>query len=183
MLKLLSARSDMDLWNAASRNNREAFSLMFQRHYSFLYQYGRKICPDCQTIEDCIQELFTDIWQRKPHQQVHSVRAYLLQALKFKIYKVYRSQKRLLYIEDKYGPFEVSCENFVVDQDENLEKTQKVLGAINSLPARQKEVIYLKIYKGLSYEEVSEVMQINYQAVRNLLCHALKSFRKLAASA
>ena len=33
--------------------------------------------------------------------------------------------------------------------------------------------------KGMSYEEVSEIMQINYQVVRNLLCQALKTFRKL----
>ena len=31
----------------------------------------------------------------------------------------------------------------------------------------------------LSYEEVSEIMQINYQVVRNLLCQALKTFRKI----
>jgi RNA polymerase sigma factor (sigma-70 family) len=52
---------------------------------------------------------------------------------------------------------------------------------VNQLPARQKEIIYLRIYKGLSYEEISQVMQLNYQVVRNLLSQALKSFRKIIA--
>ena len=43
----------------------------------------------------------------------------------------------------------------------------------------KKEVVYLRIYKGLSYEEVSEIMQLNYQVVRNLLYTALKAFKKL----
>jgi len=54
-----------------------------------------------------------------------------------------------------------------------------ILRALNKLPPRQKEIIYLKIYKGLNYEEISEVMSINYQVVRNLLCQALKTFKKL----
>jgi len=53
-----------------------------------------------------------------------------------------------------------------------------ILRALNKLPPRQKEIIYLKIYKGLNYEEISEVMSINYQVVRNLLCQALKTFKK-----
>ena len=43
----------------------------------------------------------------------------------------------------------------------------------------QKEIIYLRIYKGLSYEEISVIMEIDHQVVRNLLCQALKTFRKL----
>ncbi|MGZ3846904.1 MAG: RNA polymerase sigma factor, partial [Flavisolibacter sp.] len=54
--------------------------------------------------------------------------------------------------------------------------------AINQLPARQKEIIYLRIYKGLSFEEIGQIMQLNYQVVRNLLSQALKSFRKIIAA-
>ena len=92
----------------------------------------------------------------------------------------------------KYNPFSVdmhfnSTEEVIASEIfqawyfKTDSKKEKVLEAINQLPARQKEVIYLKIYKGLSYEEVSEIMQINYQVVRNLLCQALKTFRKLVA--
>ncbi len=61
---------------------------------------------------------------------------------------------------------------------DDLEHTEMILRALNKLPPRQKEIIYLKIYKGLNYEEISEVMSINYQVVRNLLCQALKTFKK-----
>ena len=70
--------------------------------------------------------------------------------------------------------FEISHDNFLVSKQDDLEHTEMVLTTLNKLPTRQKETIYLKIYKGLNYEEISEVMNINYQVVRNLLCQALK---------
>ncbi len=74
--------------------------------------------------------------------------------------------------------FEISHDNFLVGKQDDLEHTEIILRALNKLPPRQKEIIYLKIYKGLNYEEISEVMSINYQVVRNLLCQALKTFKK-----
>jgi DNA-directed RNA polymerase specialized sigma subunit, sigma24 homolog len=48
-----------------------------------------------------------------------------------------------------------------------------------SPPPRQKEIIYLKYYMNLSYEEVSEVMNINYQAARNLVYQSIKVLKNV----
>jgi RNA polymerase sigma factor (sigma-70 family) len=111
---------------------------------------------------------------------VESVKTYLLQALKFKLYKSFRTRKFFYDVDQTDNAvFELSQETFIIDKEKDLEKTGNILSAMNTLPARQKELVYLKIYKGLSYEEVSAIMEINYQAVRNLLCQALKTLRKL----
>jgi RNA polymerase sigma factor (sigma-70 family) len=177
---LLCLPSDIELWNASIQGNREAFGQLFRRHYSLLYQYGSKICADSPTLEDCIQDLFIELWQKKKPAPVHSVKAYLLQALKFKLYKSFRDQKRVQHLEQvNHEPFELSHETFLIHTQEDQEKAKRIFETINHLSPRQKEVIYLRIYKGLSYEEVGEIMQINYQVVRNLLCQALKAFRNL----
>jgi RNA polymerase sigma factor (sigma-70 family) len=54
-----------------------------------------------------------------------------------------------------------------------------VLQALAQLSNRQKEIIYLKFYQELNYEEVSDIMNINYQAARNLLYQSIKSLKKL----
>lgn len=183
-VKLLSALpssyTDIELWNASLKGECEAFEQLFRRHYTLLYQYGSKICSDVYILEDCIQELFIELWQKKSSTPVKSVKAYLLQALKFKLYKSFRNKKITFAIDEaNEGPFELSYESFIISEEEDQQKAKKVLEAIDKLPPRQKEIIYLKIYKGLSYQEISEIMQINYQVVRNLLCQALKTFRKL----
>jgi RNA polymerase sigma factor (sigma-70 family) len=176
---LFPAIPDIELWNAAVNGDREAFGQLFRRHYSLLHQYGSKICADRPTLEDCIQELFVELWQKKKDTKVQFVKAYLLQALKYKLYKSFRDNKPAQSLESAEEPFEISHENFLIGQHDDSQKTAQVAEALNKLPPRQKEVIYLKIYKSLSYEEVGEVMGLNYQVVRNLLCQALKTFRKL----
>lgn len=177
---MLSSVSDIDLWQATALGDREAFGILFRRHYTLLYQYGSRICTDSGTLEDCIQELFVELWQKKSTQPVQSVKAYLMQALKYKLYKSFRNNKPTQDVEEiNHEPFVMGHDSFLIHGQENEDKTKQVIEALDKLPPRQKEVIYLKIYKGLSYEEVSQVMEINYQVVRNLLCQALKTFRKL----
>ena len=134
-------------------------------------------------VEDCIQELFAELWQKKSAKKVTSVKAYLMQAMKFKIYRHFRDDtKEVSVSEEEDGPFELSHDNFLIDREDQKEKLSKVLQALNDLPARQKEIIYLKIYKGLTYDEVTDVMNLNYQSVRNLFSQALKSFRQMMTS-
>ena len=171
--------SDIELWNAFVRGDSDAFGQLFRLHYAPLFQYGSKICPDRTVLEDAIQELFAEVWQRKPQAPL-SVRAYLLQALKFKLYRAYRSTRTVRIVQPGNEElFELSHEHFMVAAAEDEERKRKVFEVLNSLPARQREIIYLRIYKGLSYEDVSQIMNLNYQVVRNLLCQALKTFRRL----
>ncbi len=90
---MLNLKSDIELWNASLEGDQEAFGLLFRRHYPLLFQYGIKISSDPQTIQDAIQELFIDLWQKKTGQPIQSLKAYLLQALKFKLYKSFRQNK------------------------------------------------------------------------------------------
>lgn len=172
---------DIDLWNAFKTGDREAFGEIFRRHYPLLLQYGSKICTDNTVVEDCIQELFTELWQNKPVSEIQSVKAYLLVAVKYKIFKTYRNHPAIKSFEEASDntPFEISHENFLVANEDDRQKAMLIINALKDLPARQKEIIYLKIYQNLRYEEISEVMGINYQASRNLFSQALKSLRKL----
>ncbi len=177
---LYSSISDIDLWNAFTSGDQQAFSDLFKRFYPLLFQYGTKITTDSSALEDAIQELFIELWQKRETLSVVSVRSYLLQALKFKLFKLFRVKSPLVNREElEETVFDISHETFLINQQNEHAQSNAIIAALNQLSPRQREVIYLKIYKGLSYEEISLVMNINYQVVRNLLCQALKTVRKL----
>ena len=176
--------TDIDLWNSFKAGDREAFGQLFKRHYSALCQYGVKLCTDPMVVEDCIQELFVELWQNKSGVRVHSVKAYLLTSVKYKLFKFHRENPpggSLDEMKNNSG-FQLGHDNFIIDREDDRKRADTLLGALNQLPSRQKEIIYLRIYQGLGYEEISEVMGINYQVARNLFSQSIKSLRKLLSS-
>lgn len=54
---------------------------------------------------------------------------------------------------------------------------EKVYACLNSLPVRQREVLELFYFKGLTNKEISEVLHISYQTVANTKNRALKTLK------
>jgi RNA polymerase sigma factor (sigma-70 family) len=174
---LNTANEDILLWESFRKGDREAFSTLFRNNYELLVRYGGKFTANTSLLEDLIQELFVELWQAKSRTAVVSVRAYLLKSLKYKLLKSFRQSRVTLPPGDSDGPFEFSHEHFLVAGEEEAERKRLVLQALEQLSDRQKEIIYLKYYQDLSYDEVCEIMNINYQVARNLLYQAIKSLK------
>jgi RNA polymerase sigma-70 factor (ECF subfamily) len=175
------AMTDLQLWTAFKNGDKEALGNLFKRYYPLLFQYGIKLCNKKTLLEDCIQELFIELWQNKSGNEIISVKAYLLKAVRYKVFKALKGKTAMEStdtISDEMN-FEISHENFLITEQENLEKAKKILEAVNSLPTRQKEIIYLRVYQNLDYENICEIMGVNYQVARNLFYQAIQSLRKL----
>lgn len=171
---------DIVLWNAFKEGDRQAFDNLFRRYYPLLLQYGSKICADDTITEDSIQDLFIELWQSKAHAQVQSVKAYFFKALKYKLFRQLKKQRTVQQVDDEpENIFGIGDDHFIYTREEEVSTTKKVIAAINQLPGRQKEIVYLKIYQGLNYDEISEVMNINYQVARNLFYQSVKSLRQI----
>ena len=50
---------------------------------------------------------------------------------------------------------------------------------LDKLPPRQREIIYLKFYKDLSYEEIAVLTSLKVRTVYNTVYQALESMRHL----
>jgi RNA polymerase sigma-70 factor (ECF subfamily) len=175
---LQTALTDIELWNAFKQGDRIAFTNLFKRYYPVLIQYGSRFCVETDLLEDSVQELFIELWQTNSLSEIQSVKAYLFKSLKYKIFKLMRRKNHVTELVDDMA-FEISHENFLINLQDDRQQIFRIIQAINQLPNRQKEIVYLKLYHQLSYEELSVVMQINYQAARNLFYQAIKSLRKV----
>ena len=171
--------NDTILWESFKSGNKESLGLLFRRYYNPLYNYGCKITNDTNLLEDTIQELFTELWQNRTQTKVLSVKAYLLMALKYKLFKQLKKKKSFSSDIPEEIHFELSYESLKISLEEDALKAKKILQSLEQLSNRQKEIVYLKFYQDLSYDEISEIMEINYQAARNLLYQAVKSLKKI----
>ncbi|HLZ89942.1 MAG TPA: sigma-70 family RNA polymerase sigma factor [Puia sp.] len=178
-----SANQDITLWESFRKGDKEAFATLFREHYETLFRFGSKFTSDTELLEDCIQELFIELWQAKSATPVLSIKAYLLKSLKYKLLRAFSKKGKMIPLTNDGSDiaFEWSHEMVLISKQDSDEKKQRVLKAMGRLSNRQKEIIYLKYYQNLSYEEVSEIMNINYQVARNLLYQAIKSLKALLA--
>lgn len=177
----LNIESDTILWNQFRNGNEDSFITVFRNFYSNLYNYGCKLTDDQGIVEDCIQDLFIEMWRTNGKAEIISIRAYIFKAFKFKLLKAISKLSRTSHFQSDQGDhaFELSHEMFLINQDDSKEQAKKIQDALQHLSPRQKEIIYLKYYMNLSYEEVSEVMNINYQAARNLVYQSIKVLKNV----
>ena len=174
-----TADLDITIWNSFINGDKDSFCQLFRRYYPLLYNYGTKLSRKSELTEDCIQELFAEIWHSKNPAPSVSVKAYLFKALKYKLLRSLK-QQAITFSKNDNGAdsfFEMSHEMLLIEDQLQQEKANRTLKAIQQLSPRQREIIYLKFFHNLSYDEISEIMNINYQAARNLVYQSIRQLK------
>jgi RNA polymerase sigma factor (sigma-70 family) len=178
---------DEMLWKEMKEGNEFAFNELFERNSSILFQYGLTIIRERELIKDCIQDLFIALWlNRRNIGLARSVRYYLFFSLRRLLLKKSAKSRILLGLEifqNRSSPdtqlamIVDAHDQSVVKKEIALQREAMLAREVVSLPIRQREIIFLRFYQELEYKEIEEIMNLNNQAVRNILCKALKSLR------
>ncbi len=172
--------NDLSLWRNFSEGDQQAFEVLFTRYYKVLFQYGLKMVRNRQLLDDCVQDLFFELWVGRANiTPVQSVRSYLFKALKYKLYREISRDQRMSPFEGKEDEFpEFSYEAALIAEQTQTDRKKRLLYYVQQLTRRQQEALYLRFYGQMSYEEISEVMAITYQAAVNLIHKSVKFLRE-----
>lgn len=180
MVNLNSFNDDQVCWKSFLAGSHAAFSALFKTHYNALYQYALRQCGETEPAHECVQQLFCQLWVgRKNLSEVTYVKAYLFKSLRAALQKEKKYHQRFLPIElNIIQPITFSQEEILVDDETHHLRKKKLADCLNMLPKRQREVIYLKYYEGLSYPQIAEVLGMNYQSVANSVFRAIQRLRE-----
>jgi RNA polymerase sigma factor (sigma-70 family) len=174
---------DITLWNNLKEGDEKSFSMLFERYYADLVRYGNSLSPYEEKVQDCIQDVFTDIWvYRNTLQSSVVVKAYLLSSVRKRIARLFERDhifRKTTSTDAIAFLLEFSVEHDLIDDDyDTKEKIIHLNKLLNDLPARQKEALFLRYHQGLSVEQIAEMLEVNYQSASNLLHRGLLSLRK-----
>ena len=184
LVKKNSNLNDLVYWKDMISGDETAFSFLFKKYYSSLFNFGKLYTSDSSLISDSIQDLFMDLWEkRKSLGSVHKVKSYLYGGFRNKLFQRFKKRiKKSVFKNTSDNNLDfgmsLSIEDKIIKAENNNEKVKKVKNIINLLPPKQKEVIYLKYYKGFDNQQISEVLEINYQSVKNHLYRSSLIFKK-----
>jgi len=167
-------------WNSFRRGDWDAYAKLYDRYYSLLNNYGYKFTRDVSLIEDTVHDLFVKLWNNKANLgNPESVKNYLYKSLRSILFRKLKWQSKFTAMpDDGYSfSFEVSHDNRLILQEEELQLQKNIKDILSKLPARQQEIVYLRFYENLSYEEIAEIMSITISSVYKMWYKALENLR------
>jgi len=138
-------------------NNKNAFLDLYKELYYKLVNYGIKICNDSDLAGEAVDDVFVYIWdKRSTLSRVENVESYLTISTKRRILRLIDKKKRTdlalktSFTENEW--YDAGYEAFIIrmQTDEILKLIIK--NAMEKLTFRQKQLIVLKFFDGLSYE-------------------------------
>ncbi len=164
----------------------QALAALFRLHYPMLYDYGLKLSRQTELVKDSIQEVFAYLWEKRATvSAVDSVRAYLLVALRRHVLKSLEKQQRQKSVLQQAlddSPEYFSPEEFLIIQETAEAEKQALSRALQEIPPRLREALYLKMYDGLAYREIAVIMNVSPQVARNYVSEAFHRLREIFLS-
>ncbi len=175
---------DFEIWRRFKQGDKKAFSYIFDTYHAQMFEYGHRFTSDEAFIKDCMQDVFFELASKKDKLfPTDNILFYLLKSLRIRIFTNLRKNKNISadFNDDLLADFrlEFSTE---VDSEEKELRLDQLAQALNQLPPRQKETIFLKFYKNLSNSEVAELMGVNYQSVSNAIQKGIRKLREVIDS-
>ncbi|QHV93796.1 MULTISPECIES: RNA polymerase sigma factor [Spirosoma] len=176
--------TDAVLWDNFLEGSKSAYAYLYAKYAKTLYNYGYKIAQNREVTEDCLQDLFLTILEtRERLGRTDSIKFYLMRALRRDIVRKLTSEQRFNNDLDTLDfTIEFHYEPTWLDAQISLEQSTLLLRELNSLPARQKEALFLKYFDNLSYEEIAGVMGIEQSSVYKIVYKAIASLQKRMAT-
>lgn len=181
---MLFKEDNSNYWDQMRAGDKTALFELYNELYFHLIRFGLKINPDDELVKDCVNQVFLNLWDKRARlPEVENVKAYLMTMLRRTILDqllyVNRTNNALNRMIAEEDGNELSYEEIMIrlQQDDDLKLKLKL--AIAKLTPRQMELIQLKFFEGLSYEQIAVRNAQTVKTAYNTIYDAIKMLRRL----
>lgn len=166
--------SDPELLDLIQNGDSLAFKELYNRYWDMLLDMAYKRLGYIEIAEEVIQDIFVNLFLRKEKLEVRSsLEGYLKNALKYKIFDVFRS----MAVHDRYvatmlhqpAPYCQTPETNL----EAKELSEKINMITEKLPQKCREVFLLSRIEQLSNKSIAEKLDISVSTVEKHIGKAM----------
>lgn len=174
--------NDNNLWLGLRQGDKEMFLALYQKYYHTLLFIGLKEMKDAQLVKDTIQQLFLYLWEkRETIQEASNVKCYLVTSFLRKLTADWKKSKQSGSLQVVWNTTaedtQPNPEEKLIRKDEQSFLFKLLMDRINELPNRQKELIVMRFYEGLTYEEIVQRTGLSHRTVYNKIHEGLKKLK------
>lgn len=162
-----------------------SFTELYNQTIDSLFAFGAKFTTDREMIKDCIQDVFVKLYTKRGQlDSVNNIESYLYVSLKNRINDEFRRNSHICDNEIDDNSMKKLYEDSETQDLERLEEERKkqdtLTEFVKCLSPRQQQIIKLYYIEQRKYDDICQIMGINYQSVRNLMHRSLSRLRFMA---
>jgi RNA polymerase sigma-70 factor, ECF subfamily len=140
---------------------------LYQKHGVALLAYGTSLLGDRASAEDVLHQVFLKLLGMKDLPR--EARPYLFKSVRNRALNAKRSEARVACLEDQ---------EWLVKPEGMVEAGLEVERALQELPAEQREVVVMRIWGEMTFEEVASVLGISVNTAASRYRYALAKLRE-----
>jgi RNA polymerase sigma-70 factor (family 1) len=173
-----SKYSDEELFGLLKDDDQAAYLEIYDRYKILLQQHAIRKLSDMDDVEDILQELFIDLWDKRS--AIHLTTGlvnYLYTAMRNRIFNhFYKKQREGKYLDSLAELIDkgVYATDLAIREKEFAEI---IRAEIDALPPRMREVFLLHRNEGLTYKEIAEQLGTSDLTVATQVKKSLKTLR------
>ncbi|TKG97329.1 RNA polymerase sigma-70 factor [Puteibacter caeruleilacunae] len=177
-------KDEMTLLQRIQQDDVSAFETLFRRYIQRLYSYALKIVDDDILANDIVQDVYIKVWEKRKEIRDDNVEGLLFRMIKNQCISYLRHIKVVQNKTKNLTEFKKVEEVYRIDFVRNepyllIEKElqEEIVGVMNGLPVKCKEVFRLSRVEGLKNAEVAEHLGVNIKTVEKHIAKALAVFK------
>jgi RNA polymerase sigma-70 factor (ECF subfamily) len=156
---------------------REFLAALYDAHAAGLYRYALVVLADHAAAEDAVQHAFAKLagMGGRVH-EIESCADYLRTAVRNECWRIIEKRRRRPeeLETSSVTPLIEAADPNAIDEDERL----RVEGALRALPAEQREVVYLKIYEGKTFQQIADWVGVSINTIASRYRYAIEKLRE-----
>jgi len=175
--------NDLHLFEKVKLGDQKSFDLLFQKYYNSLCNYAYLFLKENELTQEIVADVYLKIWNNKHNIEIKTnLKSYFLRSTHNEVISYLRKSKlqtvSLDHNNDMGEIFEESPETLLINKETCLTFSKM----INELPKQAGLVFRLHKVDGLTYKQISEVLELSIKTVENHMGRALKMIRNMFES-
>lgn len=180
--------SDEGLIVLFAQGKNEAFDVLLARHQSKLLSYICMFVQDRDQAEDIFQDTFMKVIVTIKSGRYHEngkFLGYLYRIAHNLMIDYFRQEQNSLCVSDGEKDFDIFNNKHLCDPslEEVMSREQiyhDVRRLIKYLPDSQREIIFMRYYRGMSFKEIAQVKKMSINTALGRMRYAILNIRKMA---
>ena len=151
-------------------------ALLYDRHAVGLYRYALMVLADPEEAADAVHQVFARLISGQ-RDRPEAEQNYLKRAVRNECFSMLRSRRR-------HGPLIDSQRllDGVHAADDRIDERLMIERALRQLPPEQREVVHLKIFEGMTFQDIADLCDESINTIASRYRYAIEKMRVLLSA-